>query len=224
MLRASRVAGAPLFLVAGLLLAGVVSAEPRHGPGGSHFGAHLGPGGDLERHVERLEVDEETRAAIRAIVEESRAEAAELRDEQRAERRALHELLEQDTPDEAAVMERAGSLGEIGSELRKHRLRTLLRIRALLTPEQRAELMAIHRERRARHEERHGRHQAISEACSADREALCGDAEPPFLQMKCLHANRERVSGACAEALEAGADSCRGCPDCPGRRPQPLDP
>jgi Spy/CpxP family protein refolding chaperone len=59
----------------------------------------------------------------------------------------MRRLLGQDRPDEAAVMQQAERIGALEIELHKQRLRTMLRIRALLTPEQRRELVTIHGER-----------------------------------------------------------------------------
>ena len=46
-------------------------------------------------------------------------------------------------PDEAAVMQHADAIGQAETEMHKHRLATMLEIRALLTPEQRQELTQI---------------------------------------------------------------------------------
>jgi len=101
----------------------------------------------LERHADRLDLDAETRAGIREIALAARGESEVLREEVQALRSELHRLLSAQEPDVPRIMELADRLGEKKTELRKHRLRTMLRIRALLTPEQRAELVEIHRER-----------------------------------------------------------------------------
>jgi Spy/CpxP family protein refolding chaperone len=49
------------------------------------------------------------------------------------------------------VMEKAEAIGGAETALQKERLRTMLAIRALLTPEQRRELVRIHEEFRAEH-------------------------------------------------------------------------
>jgi len=101
----------------------------------------------LERHAARLGLDAETRAGIREIALAARGESEALGEEIQALRSELHRLLAAREPDVPRIMELADRLGEKKTELRKHRLRTMLRIRALLTPEQRAELVEIHRER-----------------------------------------------------------------------------
>ena len=48
--------------------------------------------------------------------------------------------MDQDKPDEDAVLKQVEKLGQLGTELNKVRLRTLLKIQAMLTPEQRKQL------------------------------------------------------------------------------------
>jgi len=62
----------------------------------------------------------------------------------------MHALLAADVPDEAAVMQQAERIGALETDERKTRLRGMLQIRALLTPEQRALLVEIHEARRSR--------------------------------------------------------------------------
>jgi Spy/CpxP family protein refolding chaperone len=104
----------------------------------------------LERHAARLGLDDATRERIRDIAEQGRAEGEPLREELRAQHQRMRELLSQDLPDEAAVMRQAEQLGEVETRLHQHRLRTMLRIRALLTSEQRQELVRIREERKQR--------------------------------------------------------------------------
>jgi Spy/CpxP family protein refolding chaperone len=112
----------------------------------------------LEEHAERLGLDAETRAAIRAIADASRETA----DAHRARLHELHaemrEILRHDTPDEAAVMRQADAIGAAETEERKHRLRTMLEIRALLTPAQREALVEIHEERHKHRKQRRPPH------------------------------------------------------------------
>lgn len=124
--------------------------ERRHGP--PPLGAVL------ERHAERLGLDDAMRAQIREIAAEGR-EAAEVHHERvRALYQELRELLSAESPDEPAIMRKAEEIGEAKTAKRKQRLRTMLSIRALLTPEQRRELVRIHEEmREAWREKRHGR-------------------------------------------------------------------
>lgn len=110
----------------------------------------------LERHAERLGLDAEVRESIRAIAESGRSEEDAQRDHLEALSTELRGALGADAPDESKVMELADRIGTIETERRKQRLRTMLRIRALLTPEQRAELVKIHEEKGPRRGPRHG--------------------------------------------------------------------
>jgi Spy/CpxP family protein refolding chaperone len=162
------------------------------------FGGPPGPPGPerfLEKHADRLGLDEEAQAAIRAVVDESHERAAELREEHREARHGLRDLLSQGLPDEESVMEQAERLGAIETEMTKHRLRTLLRIHALLTPEQREEMMAMHRKR-------HGGPEMLLDECGGDLEKLCPDADSPFDHIGCLHEHADQVSEGCASAIE----------------------
>jgi Spy/CpxP family protein refolding chaperone len=149
--------GAAALLLAGLAVAGSGQAQPpfgRHhgGPGGP--GGPRGPGGPhvglIEEHAEQLGVDEETLEKIRAIVDESRAAGEDLRAELRDAHGALRELLSQDSPDFDAAMAQVETIGELEIQERKNRLGAMLRIRSLMTPEQRAELSRIREEARSR--------------------------------------------------------------------------
>ena len=200
-----RSASLAAFGLAALLLAGAASARPGH-PG--HHGHHgMDEDGFIQENAERLGLSDETRAAIQTIVDDSHARASTLHDEHREARRALKDLLSQDTPDEATVMARAEELGRIETALSKHRLATMLRIRALLAPEQRSQLLEIRREKRARKE-------AVRESCAAEIEQWCADADSSWERMRCLRKNEARLSESCAAAL--------GPPRCEhGRGPGP---
>ncbi|MGH0028447.1 MAG: Spy/CpxP family protein refolding chaperone [Myxococcota bacterium] len=101
----------------------------------------------LEKHAEQLGLDEATREQIEAIAAEARPESEALRETLRERHDELRRLLSEDAPDEDAVMAQAERIGAAEVALQKSRLRTMLRIRALLTPEQRAELVRIHEAR-----------------------------------------------------------------------------
>jgi Spy/CpxP family protein refolding chaperone len=149
----------PLFILAtivALVMATVpVWAEPGPPPPpcapGDRIDDPPGPrGGPPDRffaeHADELGIDDATLTQIRGIVDASRAEGRELFDRVRQERGTMRDLLSQDSPDEAAVMAQADVVGDAMTALRKHRLATMLKIRALLTPEQRAALVKLRKE------------------------------------------------------------------------------
>jgi Spy/CpxP family protein refolding chaperone len=116
-----------------------------------------GPGGPhtpplqfvFERYADRLGLDPSTAAAIRAIADASRERGRTRRDELRALHEELRALLSEASPDEEAVMQQAERIGAVETAAQQERLRDMLRVRALLTVEQRQELVRIHQERRS---------------------------------------------------------------------------
>jgi Spy/CpxP family protein refolding chaperone len=104
----------------------------------------------FEKHAERLGLDAKTLEQIRAISESAKEQTSELRTNLKQARTTMHDLLSAETPDKAAVMKQAEIMGAIKTDLRKQRLATILEIRALLTPEQRQELIEIVKEFRSK--------------------------------------------------------------------------
>lgn len=141
-----------LLLAAAVGLASSASAGDEMGPPGTRR-FHRGPPPIermLERHAQRLGLDGATRAEIRHIAEAAEPQSLELHERLRELHGEMRRLLGQDAPDVAAVMGQAERIGALEIELQQHRLRTMLQVRALLTREQRQELVRIHEEMRAK--------------------------------------------------------------------------
>src|SRR5262244_3163832 len=94
----------------------------------------------LEEKIDALNLDDATRTALHKAIDEGRAEQDTIRSRLQKAHRDLRALLQQDTPNEAAVLAQSEAIGGLETEHRKQALHTLLTIRALLTPEQRASL------------------------------------------------------------------------------------
>jgi sugar phosphate isomerase/epimerase len=123
-------------VVALLGLSGVALARP-HDEG-------CGRGRPLERLEGRLEslgLDPQTLETARGLLEQGREERLASRDELRAARDRMHELMREEKPDVDAVMAQGDTIGALQTSAKKARLRTLLAVRALLTPEQWAQLL-----------------------------------------------------------------------------------
>jgi len=147
--RSSRAVGWAALTAAALVLGtGAGAAQPGPGPDGPDR-----PGIErmLEHNAERLHLDAATRERIRALAETGREQSEPQREALHALHDEMHALLTSDAPDSAAVLAKADEIGRAETELQKQRLRTMLAIRALLTPEQRRELVKIHEEFRAEH-------------------------------------------------------------------------
>jgi Spy/CpxP family protein refolding chaperone len=123
--------------------------RPPHAP--RHVGPHGGPPpieDMLDRNAERLGREPETRAALHAAPNATRAEGDRIRDALDAAHQEMRTLLSADEPNESAVMAQADRIGALETEAKKSRLRGMLKIRALLGPEQREILKQIDEERR----------------------------------------------------------------------------
>ena len=133
------VALSSLFLAAPLALAG-----------GPHGGFHHGraPEAKMERHLEKLGLEPEQMERVRGILASSKEARQANREKIREAYREMRALLDQESPDEAAIMEQAGKMGELKTEEHKAMLRTLLAVRAELTPEQREKLKELKRSHR----------------------------------------------------------------------------
>ncbi|MBW2493182.1 MAG: Spy/CpxP family protein refolding chaperone [Deltaproteobacteria bacterium] len=193
-------------VLAVLTLSGASSARPPFGPPDSD----RDPGAFIEENAEALELDDETLGAIRGIVAQSKAKGDQLHARLRESREQLKALLDQGAPDESAVMKQIETIGAVEIEMHKHRLGTMLEIRALLTPEQREQMTRLRDESRGR-----WRH-ALREACQEDLETLCPDAADRWSRKQCLRDQREQLSAACRDALE---DSMRARHGLHGRGP-----
>jgi Spy/CpxP family protein refolding chaperone len=142
---------------------------PRHGgpPGGPGDGPPGGPPHHrrgppplervLEHNAERIGLDPAVEEKIGVISSDTRATGERTREALDAAHEKIRVLLSADAPDESEVLEQADRIGALETESQKTRLRGMLRIRALLTAEQRAMLVEIHEERRSRRGERRHR-------------------------------------------------------------------
>lgn len=107
---------------------------------------HGGPWGRLERDLKALALTPEQKTKVEAVLEATTKQRATLRDEFRQAHKGLDALLEQPAPDEQAVLRQAEKIGAVKTEQEKLLLRTLLKVRAELTPEQRKQLSQMPRD------------------------------------------------------------------------------
>ncbi len=129
---------------------------------------HAPHGLRLERLVEELGLDAQTLVQVDAIIDASRDKKRTLRRQLREARKQMRSLLEAEEPQEAELLEQADRIGGLRTELRKEQLKTMLRVRALLSPEQRARLLE-RLNKGPRHGRRgFGRHQDFQSAPPSD--------------------------------------------------------
>ena len=156
------------------------------GPGG----AVAQPAGRLAELGTTLGLDAETIHAIEQIVQQTRPRADALFARSDEAERTLRDLLDAEEPDEAAVLRQTEELGRLETELRKLRYTSLIRIRKLLTPEQRRRFVELRRKR-----------QRGRQVCRGDIERLCADADVVRKGPRCLVGREDEVSSACREEL-----------------------
>jgi protein CpxP len=131
---------APGALALALILAQTAAAQVSLGP---RVAAGLPEVRLAERNAEKLELDEKTLAAVKELAAEVTAREEKLGEKLKEERLKMRDLLDQELPEEAALLKQAGVVNGLLSDAQKYQLQTTLRLRALLTPEQRKEFMEI---------------------------------------------------------------------------------
>ena len=143
-------------IIASALLIGAISAGGiAFGEGRHHGGGDLGFGHGperIERMAERLDLSDEQRDSIRAIVDKARPAFREYGDSLRDNREKLRELAQADDADQAAIRALADAQGGAMADMIVLRTDMMREVRAVLTPEQRKEL----ENRRSHHGRRHG--------------------------------------------------------------------
>jgi Spy/CpxP family protein refolding chaperone len=182
-----------LFVIAGL--AGDALAKP---PGGGPGG----PDGELrliDRYADDLGLDEETRAAIEAIADSSRNRGEKLEQQKEAAREALKSFLDEELPNQEAVMRQVEAIGAIDVEMKKLFFQALIDIRKQLTPEQRQQLLALERKRR---NQRDAKRKELVASCELDVVAFCPDAATRRDRMRCMREHRDELSSECSAAIE----------------------
>jgi Spy/CpxP family protein refolding chaperone len=200
-------------LCALVLLPLVAAAQPPYG------GPERGPGGGagwdplrvFEANADELDLDEQTRASIRARIDASQEERKRLEAAVRELYQTLQRTLEEDAPDRDAVMAVVDSLGRTEIELRKHRIDTLLEVHALLTPEQGARARELRMRR-----PHHGGRARMRDSCHDDAQKLCADEPRGRARFDCLREHEAELSPACREALQSGPGRRGGAGSPPG--------
>jgi len=182
------------------ITASLASAFPGHGPAP---GFEPRPEVMISRHAQELGIDAATVEQIRTLGEQHRAEREVIAAELQKQKLALRTLLESERPNEAEAIALARKIGTLETDLSVARLSAMMRIHALLTPEQNA---ALREKMRGRFAERRALLDAATTACQAEIAANCGDGDgrpgPPLM---CVMHKRQTenlaVSAACEAAL-----------------------
>ena len=134
-----------LTLLALLAVIGFPAAAPVSGQNVQQPAAQPEPqqGGDL---IRQLNLTPEQREQIRAIRSDKQVERALINQQLRQTNRALQEALEADVPDEAVVEQRVREVAAAQASVMRMRIMTEIRIRRVLTAEQRTLLKSLQQE------------------------------------------------------------------------------
>ena len=158
----------------------------------------------IAEHAEQLDLPQETLTAIRTIVEAARGSQETRRVALRRAYAQMRALLSQEVPNEATVMQQVETINALELAARKQRLQVMLRIRALLTPAQRQELVRLQEAWHTR------RGSDILPACQTESIDLCADAAQGRQHLACLHDHMTELSEVCRSALQDRRGDGRG--------------
>ena len=104
----------------------------------------------MKRKAMEIGLSEETVAKIDAAIEAGKAEETKLREENMAAVKALNEVLAKNLPSEKELMAAANRVGENASKSRALKMKSIIEMRSLLTPEQLEKFMEFRQKAGAR--------------------------------------------------------------------------
>lgn len=140
-----------------LLSLATLAAWAERPPEGDEFGPgpRKGRGGDPKKHLEmmtkELGLTEEQRSKAKALHETRESLQKTQHDKMRPMHEELRKLLEADKVDLAAVRRQLEAIGKQHVEMRMQDIQGRLEFEALLTPEQKKKLRAMHKKRMEHH-------------------------------------------------------------------------
>ena len=135
---------AAIAIASALLFVSTSGSAWARGPGG--MGKHQGP--MFEEAAAELGLDDNTVAALKEIRREARDAIMEIKFEIKKLKVTMHDLLDEETPNESQIMRLIEEMGKLEIEVRKTRTRALIKARSYLTVEQRATFKKLKKEAR----------------------------------------------------------------------------
>lgn len=118
-------------------------------------GEHHSPGPALEELAVELGLDEATVESLKAIRKDARDATMEIRFEIKKLKVAMHDALDQDSPNETEIMGMVEAIGKLKIEVKKTHMRALLKARTYLNPDQ---LKVFRKLKKNHHRKRKNRH------------------------------------------------------------------
>ena len=144
---------ATALIASSLGMAGQVAAMPYGGgpDGCMRGGQHRGPGGkgfNVERMSNRLNLTEEQRTQVQAIVDGNSEQMTDLRTRMQQNRETMRQLVQQTPFAEEEIRELADEQGDLKADMIVLRAQQRSEINAILTDEQRAQMENMRGKRR----------------------------------------------------------------------------
>lgn len=141
--------------LAGLLAVGVSLAGPR--PMGR---PHDGDGGPMMSLLSQIDLSDDQKSQIKAILDDEHGKMAPLREGSRKAHHALADAVHAPAFDEGAVRAATAQAAGVEADLAVERARLASRVRSVLKPDQQKQLDALRQQFFDRMQERAGRHRA----------------------------------------------------------------
>lgn len=135
----SRWARSALFGLVGVIGLSSVALAHRGEGGGCRHGQPLKR---LESRLDGLGLPQETLDSAHALLDKAREDSRGIHGQIRDARDQMQELMRAEKPDIDAVLAQADTVGGLETSAKKARLKTVLELRAMLTPDQWAQLQA----------------------------------------------------------------------------------
>lgn len=120
----------------------------KHGKG--HGEKHGRRGFDIDRMAEKLNLSDEQRASMQAIVDESKPEITALREKMRDNRKQLKELAQTSPFNEAEARKLADAQGDLKADMIVLRMQQRSKMHDILTEEQRMQMKEMREKRHSR--------------------------------------------------------------------------
>ena len=138
------------------LAAGTAGAQPM-GKGARHRGIdqHLFPAALIMRHQQALGLTDAQRERIKAEMQEAQKRFLDLRWELQKERESMAGLLRKDPVDEKKVLEQMDRILDLERKIKRTHMSLLVRIKNLLTPQQKEKLAELRRRFAPKHRRGH---------------------------------------------------------------------
>ena len=104
---------------------------------------HLIPPHLLLRHMDRLALSEKQKEALKTLMKNAQAQMIDMRFELQKASKELIDAVKEDSTPQSEILKQADELMEIEAKHKRARLQVALKVRDLLTPEQRKKAKAI---------------------------------------------------------------------------------